>query len=126
MPLSKRAVEIVTSLHDLKVNDYIFPNPSKLKPFSENGTRALLHRMCRPDVTTHGFRSSFRDWAGDCTNVQREVIESALAHRIKDGVEAAYRRSSALEKRRDLMERWSNYCSEIHHNKVIPFQTIAK
>lgn len=119
VPLSNRAMEIITDLFQLKVNDYIFPNPSKLKPFSENGTRALLHRMGRPDVTTHGFRSSFRDWAGDCTNVQREVIEAALAHRIKDGVEAAYRRSSALEKRRELMERWSSYSAHQQTGDVV-------
>lgn len=119
VPLSKRAVEIVTALHALKVGEYVFPNPSKLKPFSENGTRALLHRMKRPDVTTHGFRSSFRDWAGDCTNVQREVIEAALAHRIKDGVEAAYRRSTALEKRRALMESWAIYCTTDSQADVI-------
>lgn len=119
VPLSNRAVEILTNLHALKVNEYIFPNPSKLKPFSENGTRALLHRMNRPDVTTHGFRSTFRDWAGDCTNVQREVIEAALAHRIKDGVEAAYRRSTALEKRRSLMESWSEYCNYTPSEKVV-------
>lgn len=119
VPLSNRAVEIVSDLFGLRVNEYIFPNPSKLKPFSENGTRALLHRMKRPDVTTHGFRSTFRDWAGDCTHVQREVIEAALAHRIKDGVEAAYRRSTALEKRRKLMESWSDYCSSDPRAKII-------
>ena len=58
----------------------------------------------------HGFRSSFRDWAGDRTHYAREVIEHALAHQIKDKAEAAYRRSDALEKRRRLMEEWAKYC----------------
>ena len=75
--------------------------------------------MKRPDVTTHGFRSTFRDWAGDCTNVQREVIEAALAHRIKDGVEAAYRRSTALEKRRVLMENWAEFTFQSNTQKIV-------
>ena len=62
-------------------------------------------------LTPHGFRSTFRDWAGDRTYHQREVIEAALAHRLKDKAEAAYRRSTALEKRRKLMQDWDDYCS---------------
>ena len=62
-------------------------------------------------LTTHGFRFTFRDWAGDRTYHQREVIEAALAHRLKDKAEAAYRRSTALEKRRKLMRDWDDYCS---------------
>lgn len=64
-------------------------------------------------LTTHGFRSTFRDWAGDRTYHQREVIEAALAHRLKDKAEAAYRRSTALEKRRDLMQDRDDYCNGI-------------
>jgi integrase len=63
----------------------------------------------RPSVTVHGFRSSFRDWAGDRSNFPRDVIEAALAHTIESKVEAAYRRSDALEKRRQLMDAWSRY-----------------
>jgi len=62
-------------------------------------------------ATTHGFRSTFRDWAGDRTTFPREVTEAALAHRVGDQVEAAYRRSDALEKRRKLMDAWSAHCS---------------
>ena len=71
----------------------------------------LLRRMGRGDLTAHGFRSSFRDWAGDRTHVQREVIEAALAHVAGGKVEVAYRRSDALEKRRALMDLWSTYCT---------------
>jgi integrase len=62
------------------------------------------------ELTVHGFRSSFRDWAGECTSHPREVIETALAHVIADKTEAAYRRGDALEKRRRLMADWCNYC----------------
>ena len=69
----------------------------------------VLRRM-GVDVTVHGFRSAFRDWAGDRTNHAREVIEAALAHRVGNQTELAYRRSDALEKRRQLMEAWAQYC----------------
>lgn len=62
-------------------------------------------------ATTHGFRSTFRDWAGDCTSFPREIAEMALAHAVDDETEAAYRRSTALAKRRALMEEWSTYCA---------------
>jgi integrase len=69
----------------------------------------LLRRMGR-EVTTHGFRSTFRDWAGNETGFPRELAEHALAHVIGDKAEQAYRRSTALERRRDLMEAWARYC----------------
>jgi integrase len=62
-------------------------------------------------VSVHGFRSSFRDWAGDRTAFARDVVEAALAHAVGDRTEAAYRRSDALEKRRKLMEAWAAYCA---------------
>jgi integrase len=64
-------------------------------------------------ATAHGFRSTFRDWAGDCTNFPREVIEAALAHVVDSETERAYRRGDALEKRRKLMEAWAGYLAKI-------------
>ncbi len=66
--------------------------------------------MGRPDLTVHGFRSTFRDWAAECTNFPREVVEMALAHAIGDKVEAAYRRGDPFEKRRELMTAWARHC----------------
>lgn len=71
----------------------------------------LLRRMKRDDVTVHGFRSTFRDWAGDATSFPRELIEQALAHTIADKAERAYRRGTAVERRRELMEAWASYLS---------------
>lgn len=119
VPLSKRALEIVSALPKIKNCDLVFPQISKRKQFSVNATRALLHRMGRADVTTHGFRSTFRDWAGDQTAFQRETIEAALAHGIKDKAEAAYRRSTAIEKRRKLMQAWADYCTQQTNEKVV-------
>ena len=70
-------------------------------------------------VTAHGFRSTFRDWAGDETHFAREVAEAALAHKVGDAVERAYRRGSALEKRRQLMQAWSHYCSKPKADNVV-------
>jgi len=69
--------------------------------------------------TVHGFRSAFRDWAGDCTSFPREIAEAALAHRVGDAVERAYRRSDALERRRELMKAWSNFCVEQEAPQVL-------
>jgi integrase len=70
----------------------------------------LLKRMGHGDITVHGFRSTFRDWAGETTQFAREEIEMALAHTINSSTERAYRRGRALEKRRDLMAVWAKYC----------------
>jgi len=110
VPLSDRAFELIKCLHIYRREKLIFRHPMNGRAFSVNATRALLQRMSDERLTTHGFRSSFRDWAGDRTMHQRETIEAALAHSIKDRAEAAYRRSTAIEKRRVLMQDWTDYC----------------
>ena len=79
----------------------------------------MLRRMKIENATVHGFRSSFRDWAGNETGYPRELIETALAHVIGDKAEQAYRRSDALEKRRDLMEAWAGYCDPTRLANVV-------
>ena len=72
---------------------------------------AMMLRQCgRKDVTVHGFRSAFRDWAAEETQAPREIAEAALAHAVGDAIERAYRRGDALAKRRILMEEWAAYC----------------
>ena len=110
VPLSKRAIEILESLPRER-GGYVFPGAKAKAPLSNMAMLELLRGMDGNGFTVHGFRSTFRDWAGDQTNFARDVIEHALAHRIKDKAEAAYRRSAALEKRRQLMEAWAKYCS---------------
>ena len=77
---------------------------------SNTAIEMVLCRMKVEDATVHGFRSSFRDWAGNVSSTPREVVETALAHVIGDKAEQAYRRSDALEKRRKLMDAWASYC----------------
>src|SRR5262249_10127748 len=99
VPLSKRAIEILNKLPRQRGGD-VFTGATPASPLSNVAMLELLRGMNGNGLTVHGFRSTFRDWAGDRTNFARDVIEHALAHKIKDKAEAAYRRSAALEKRR--------------------------
>lgn len=109
IPLSDRAMAILAALRDQSESEFVFAGP-KGKPLSNMAGLQLLKRMNRADLTVHGFRSTFRDWAGESTAHPREVIEHALAHQLKDKAEAAYQRGSLFEKRRVLMADWAAYC----------------
>jgi integrase len=122
VPLSPRVLEILDAAVDdreLKPSYPIFHGPRRSEPLS-NMSMAMLMRRMQVDATPHGFRSTFRDWAGDRTSFPREVIEHALAHQIGDGTEQAYRRSSALEKRRRLMDAWAHFVGTVANDKVVP------
>jgi len=83
---------------------------------------AMLLRRMQVATTVHGFRSSFRDWAGEASNFPREVAEAALAHNVGDATERAYRRGDALEKRRKLMEAWAGYVEpKVKGSNLVPF-----
>lgn len=107
VPLTKAAIATIPSNAD-KNNNLLFPAP-RGGMLSDMSLSAVLKRMGIKNVTVHGFRSTFRDWAGETTSHPREVIEHALAHQLKDKSEAAYARSDLLEKRRKLMEDWAIY-----------------
>lgn len=113
VPLSPSAVDLVRSVRP----EHVTPERRVFAvggtPRSNMAMTMLLRRMGRFDITTHGFRSTFRDWAGDVTQHPREVIEQALAHTIRDKVERAYRRGTAIERRRQLMETWAGYCDGV-------------
>jgi integrase len=107
VPLTSAAIALLTKLTKGKPNQLIFAGKEG-NPFSDTAMLECL-RDLRCGVTVHGFRSSFRDWVGDETSFPREIAEAALAHTIEDSTEAAYRRSDALRRRRDLMELWDGY-----------------
>lgn len=109
VPLTPRALEILRVAGTFRQSDYIFPGRDPLKPLSNMCLLQVLRRM-NMKYTTHGFRSSFNDWASETTDFSNEVIEIALAHTVKNKVEAAYRRGDMLLKRRHLMNQWSNFC----------------
>lgn len=112
VPLCARAIEILHAVQQLRPelefeNAPLFPSQSG-GPLSSMALAMLLRRM-DVSVTVHGFRSSFRDWAGECSSFPRELAEAALAHTVGDSTERAYRRGDALEKRRRLMDAWAGY-----------------
>jgi integrase len=119
VPLSGRAMTILKGLAEAKISEFIFPGQRLGKPLSQISMLKALRRVSS-SVTTHGFRSSFRDWAGNETHFPRELAEAALAHVIGDKAEQAYRRSDALEKRRALMEAWAIHCDSKPCSSVIP------
>jgi integrase len=110
VPLSNRAMGVLKELHGARASEFAFPGLKTGRQLSSMALEAVLRRA-KVDVTTHGFRSSFRDWAGDSTPFARDVVEAALAHAIENKTEAAYRRSDALEKRRKLMAAWATFCA---------------
>lgn len=119
VPLSGRALQILSGLrHDSKPDEYVFPGQKKDRPLSNMAMEMMLRRMNADHVTVHGFRSSFRDWAGNETNFPRELAEAALAHVVGDKSEQAYRRSDALEKRRLMMEAWATWCNGSRDNVI--------
>ena len=117
VPLSDSAMAIITGLREARVSEFLFTGFKRGRPLSNMALDAVLRRA-KIDVTTHGFRSSFQDWAGDRTAFARDVVEAALAHTIENKTEAAYRRSDALEKRRRLMTAWASYCNSAPRSKA--------
>jgi integrase len=110
VPLSDRAAAILEKLFAAQTGDFVFPSPRGQGPLSHVAMAKVMRRLEVEDATVHGFRSSFRDWAGNETHFPRELAEAALAHVIGDRAEQAYRRGDALEKRRALMEAWAKWC----------------
>lgn len=112
VPLSAPALAIVRKLQSEHRGDFLFVGSKRGNPLSNMAMLALLKRMGRADLTAHGFRSTFRDWAAERTNYPREAVEMALAHAIDNKVEAAYRRGDLFDKRRLLMAEWATFCSQ--------------
>lgn len=119
VPLSPRAIAILQEMTPAgnaeagydQAEAIVFPGGKRRKPLSNMSLLMLLRRMGRDDLTVHGFRSTFRDWAAERTNFPSEVAEMALAHTVGDKVEAAYRRTDMFHRRRRIMAEWDQYCS---------------
>jgi integrase len=117
VPLSAPAIAVLERMLAVRNGEFVFTGPSG-QPLSR--MTPLLQHMGRDDLTVHGFRSTFRDWAAERTSFPREVVEMALAHRIGTEVELAYRRSDLFEKRRRLMDDWAKYCARSMSGDVVP------
>jgi integrase len=117
VPLSGPAIAVLRALAPLRVSSrdtdaYVFPGRRRGRPLSSMAMLMLLRRMGRGDLTAHGFRSTFRDWCAEATTHEGAVAEAALAHTVRDKVEAAYRRGDQFEKRRRLMAEWASFCAQ--------------
>lgn len=130
VPLTARALEILDQAALIRTDEspssFVFPGQRRGRPLSGLAMEMLLRRMKAKEATVHGFRSSFRDWAGEATAFPREVAEAALAHQVGDETERAYRRGDALEKRRKLMDAWGAYCASAQSSdNVVSLRTGA-
>ncbi|MCV0387400.1 MAG: integrase arm-type DNA-binding domain-containing protein [Nitrobacter sp.] len=114
VPLSIDALQVLEEMKPLRDTSrgFIFPG-TKGRGLSQMALLALLQRRMKRPVTVHGFRSGFRDWCGDVAAVPREIAEAALAHVVRDQTERAYRRSTAIERRREVMQIWADYCATV-------------
>ncbi len=111
IPLAKRSQLILAEMREIRTSDFVFPGGVKERPLSSMAFLMSLRRLERHDITAHGFRSTFRDWAAERTDIPNEVVEMALAHTISNKVEAAYRRGDLFDKRRQLAEAWAAFCA---------------
>jgi integrase len=118
IPLSTAAVSVLEKLSSVRGGDYVFPGTKPGGPLSSMAMAMVLRRL-KVDVTVHGFRSSFRDWASERTAFSHEVCEMALAHAIASKAEAAYRRGDLFEKRKSLMDSWAQYCCRSQPDNVV-------
>ncbi len=109
VPLSDPAILVLRRIAAIRSNEWVFPGQRAGKPLSHIAMANVLKRLGIENATPHGFRSAFRDWAGNETDFAREVCEAALAHSVGDQAEQSYRREDALEKRRQLMTLWADY-----------------
>ena len=133
VPLSEAALAVLDKVRPLALlrdgepdpAAPVFPGPRRALPMSNMVLLMLLRRMGRADLTAHGFRSTFSDWAAERTAYPREVVEMALAHTIANKVEAAYRRGDLFEKRRQVMEAWAKFCSMPPGGEVVPLRPVA-
>jgi integrase len=109
VPLSDAAMAVLTRMAAMRESDHVFPG--QRGPLSHTAMMEVLQRMGRRDITIHGFRATFKTWAGERTNFANHVVELALAHTIGNAVEQVYRRGDLFDKRRKLMDAWATYCA---------------
>lgn len=115
VPLSTQAIELLRSLPVFFGNPHVFASPSKQGAAVVGDTLLVLAKRLakgmNEQVTTHGFRATFNEWAANCTDFDSQTVQFALAHSLSDSVEAAYQRTTLIEKRKPLMQAWANRCS---------------
>ena len=124
VPLSKPAVALLKAIPRLASSPYVFQGAKPNKPLSNMALLMQLRRL-KVEFTAHGFRSSFRTWAAECTQFPREIAEMALAHKVGNEVERAYSRTTLIEKRRALMDAWASYLEPQPAGNVVALRTLT-
>jgi len=119
VPLSKAAASVIETMKALSEGEFVFPGSKANKPLFNMAMLKLLGRMGRHDLTVHGFRSTFKDWATEEASFQNELSEMALAHTIKSKTERAYKHGDLLEKRREMMEAWAAFAYRPQGGNII-------
>jgi integrase len=124
VPLSKQAIRILKSLHREEDSDLVFPSATRAgQIISDMTLLQVLRRMDRNDISVHGFRATFRTWVAEETNYPSEVAEAALAHKIPNEVERAYKRTTFFDKRRELMQSFADFTDgPATGDKVVPIK----
>jgi len=127
IPITFEMLELIEELKIFKQDDYVFPGQQKGKSISDTSVRKNIKQINKNNsFVTHGFRSTFKDWCAEKTNFSKDLSESALAHKIENATRAAYERGDKLEKRRTLMDAWTNYClSSTPKSNVTPIKKRA-
>jgi integrase len=126
VPLSDAALAVLEAMRAIRHSDYIFPGRRDARAVGANSVLRFAKEAAGFDITTHGLRSTFRDWTAECTAFPREVAEMALAHAIPNAVEAAYRRGDLFEKRRRVMDAWADFCAKPSAGGKIVSMTSAR
>jgi integrase len=129
VPLSDASIAVLDQMATIRQNEFVFPGMKPGRALSDMAMLKTLERMGHPDLTVHGFRSTFRDWAGERAKLDgvREAAEAALAHVVKDKTERSYARSDLFEKRKVLMAMWGQYCDTAptnKHRKIVPLRGV--
>jgi integrase len=133
VPLSDAALAVLAKVRPLALPTdgqpnpaaRVFPGPRRALPMSNMVFLVLLRQMGRGDLTAHGFRSTFSDWAAERAAYPREVVEMAVAHAVENKVERAYRRGDLFDKRRRLMADWASFCEAAPAGEVVPLRVDA-
>jgi len=110
VPLAKPALAVLEQMQAIRQSDYVFPSQLAGRPIGDNTVWKLVKEAAGQDVTTHGLRSSFRDFCAERTSFPREIAEAALAHAVPSAVEASYLRTTFFDRRRALMAAWAEFC----------------
>jgi integrase len=127
VPLSQRALDIVRERHAHRESEHVFLGMHSGRSLSNMALLAMLKVIGRPDLTTHGFRATFKTWASERTNFQNETVEAALAHIVGDETERAYQRGDLFDKRRRLMDTWAEFCGKpVAGGQVVPMRSAER